>query len=55
LKASDCGLDLTLDNIEEVQGEVAADANHTREKKLQQRLDRSSTGSKNLDRYDTRN
>jgi len=33
-------VDLTLDQIEEIQGYVAAEANHTDNKKLQRELDR---------------
>ena len=46
-------VDLSLDDIEEAQGYVAAEANHTRDKKLQQRLDRIfDRFQKFLDRYD---
>ncbi len=31
-------MNLTLDDIEEIQGYVAAEANHTRDDKLQKRL-----------------
>jgi hypothetical protein len=33
-------VDMSLDDIEEVQGYVAAEANHTKNKKLQRELDR---------------
>jgi hypothetical protein len=33
-------VDLSLDDIEEIQGYVAAEANHTKNKKLQKELDR---------------
>lgn len=33
-------IDMSLDDIEEVQGYVAAEANHTKNKKLQRELDR---------------
>ena len=33
-------VDLSLDDIEEIQGYIAAEANHTQNKKLQKELDR---------------
>lgn len=33
-------VDLSLDDIEEIQGYIAAEANHTKNKKLQKELDR---------------
>lgn len=36
----DIKVDLSLDDIEEIQGYVAAEANHTENKKLQKELDR---------------
>ena len=33
-------LNLSLDDIEEIQGYIAAEANHTKNKKLQKELDR---------------
>lgn len=46
-------LDLSLDDIEDVQGHVAAEANHTRDRKRQQRLDKLfDKFQKFLDRYD---
>ncbi len=33
-------IDLSLDDIEEIQGYIAAEANHTENKKLQKELDR---------------
>ncbi|MBI5197646.1 MAG: hypothetical protein HZA19_03455 [Nitrospirae bacterium] len=36
---NDIRIDLTLDEIEEIQGYVAAEANHTKKKKLQKELD----------------
>ncbi len=46
-------LDLSLDDIEEIQGHVAAEANHTRDAKRRQRLDKLfETFQKFLDRYD---
>ncbi len=46
-------LDLSLDDIEEIQGHVAAEANHTRDKKRQRRLDELfEKFQKFLDRYD---
>ncbi|CAN5461434.1 hypothetical protein BH20ACI3_BH20ACI3_34860 [soil metagenome] len=38
-RASDCAL-TCLDDIEEIQGHVAAEANHTRDPKQRQRLDK---------------
>jgi len=44
---------LSLDEIEDIQGHVAAEANHTPDKKLRQRLDRLFEGLQEfLDRYD---
>jgi len=46
-------LDLSLDDIEDVQGHVAAEANHTRDAKRRQRLDKLfDKFQKFLDRYD---
>lgn len=46
-------LDLSLDDIEEIQGHVAAAANHTRDAKQRQRLDKLfDKFQKFLDRYD---
>jgi len=46
-------LDLSLDDIEEIQGHVAAEANHTRNAKRRQRLDKLfDKFQKFLDRYD---
>lgn len=46
-------LDLSLDDIEEAQGYVAAEANHTPDKKLQKRLDKLFEKLQTfLDRYD---
>jgi hypothetical protein len=46
-------LDLSLDDIEELQGHVAAESNHTRDKKMQQRLDKIFAKlQKFLDTYD---
>jgi len=46
-------LDLSLDDIEEIQGYVAAEANHTRDAKQRQRLDKLFDKFQNfLDRYD---
>jgi hypothetical protein len=46
-------LDLSLDDIEEIQGNVAAEANHTRDAKQRQRLDKLfEKFQKFLDRYD---
>lgn len=46
-------LDLSLDDIEDLQGHVAAEANHTRDAKLQRRLDKIfERFQKLLDRYD---
>ncbi len=36
-------LNLSLDDIEEIQGYIAAEANHTKNKKLQKELDRILT------------
>lgn len=48
-------LDLSLDDIEDIQGHVAAEANHTRDAKRQQRLDKLiEKFQKLLDRYDDR-
>ena len=45
-------LDLSLDDIEEMQGHVAAEANHTRDAKQRQRLDKLfDKFQKFLDRY----
>ncbi len=45
-------LDLSLDDIEEIQGHVAAEANHTRNAKRRQRLDNLfDKFQKFLDRY----
>jgi hypothetical protein len=47
------GLDLSLDDIEDIQGYVAAEANHTRDTKLRKRLDRLfDKFQKYLDEYD---
>jgi len=44
---------MSLDDIEEVQGHVAAEANHTKDKKLQKELDRIfEKFQKFLDKYD---
>ena len=44
---------MSLDDIEDVQGHVAAEANHTKDKKLQKELDRIFDKlQKFLDRYD---
>ncbi len=44
---------MSLDDIEDVQGHVAAEANHTKDKKLQKELDRIfDKFQKFLDRYD---
>lgn len=49
-------LELSLDDIEEAQGYVAAEANHTPEKKLQKRLDKLFEKLQTfLDRYDDQN
>ena len=46
-------LDLSLDDIEEAQGYVAAEANHTRDSKRQRRLDKIfEKFQKFLDTYD---
>jgi hypothetical protein len=46
-------LDLSLDDIEEIQGHVAAEANHTRDAEQRQRLDKLfEKFQKFLDRYD---
>jgi len=46
-------LDLSLDNIEEIQGHVAAEANHTRDAKQRQRMDKIfEKFQKLLDTYD---
>ena len=46
-------LDLSLDDIEDIQGHVAAEANHTRDSKRRQRLDKLfEKFQKFLDRYD---
>ena len=46
-------LDLSLDEIEEIQGHVAAEANHTPDAKQQQRLDKLfEKFQKFLDRHD---
>lgn len=46
-------LDLSLDDIENLQGHIAAEANHTRDKKLQHRLDKMSEKLQTfLGRYD---
>lgn len=46
-------LDLSLDDIEDLQGHVAAEANHTRDARRRQRLDKLfETFQKYLDRYD---
>ena len=46
-------LDLSLDEIEEIQGHVAAEANHTRDAKQRQRLDKLfEKFQRFLDRYD---
>lgn len=53
LKASGCEWILSLDDIEELQGYVAAEANHTKNAKLRSRLDRLFDKFKKfLDRYD---
>lgn len=38
IKGRRLGIELSLSDIEDLNGHVAAEANHTREKKLQQRL-----------------
>ena len=44
---------MSLDDIEEVQGHVAAEANHTKDKKLQKELDKIfNKFDKFLDKYD---
>lgn len=46
-------LDLSLDDIEDIQGYVAAEANHTLDTKLRKRLDRLfDKFQKYLDEYD---
>jgi hypothetical protein len=46
-------LDLSLNEIEEIQGHVAAEANHTRDAKQRQRLDKLfEKFQRFLDRYD---
>ena len=46
-------LNLSLDDIEELQGDVAAEANHTRNAKLRNRLDKIFLRLQGfLDRYD---
>jgi hypothetical protein len=46
-------VDLSLDDIEEIQGYVAAEANHTRDARLQKRLDKLFLRfQKFLDTYD---
>ncbi len=46
-------VELSLDDIEELQGYVAAEANHTRDSKLQKRLDKLfDRFQKLLDDYD---
>jgi hypothetical protein len=46
-------LNLSLDDIEELQGHVAAEANHTRDAKLRNRLDKIFVKLQGfLDRYD---
>ena len=40
LEGSRLRFDMSLDDIEELQGYVAAQANHTEDKKLQRRLDK---------------
>ncbi len=46
-------LDLSLDDIEEIQGHVTAEANHTRDAQQRQRLDKLfEKFQKFLDRYD---
>jgi len=49
-------VDLSLDDIEEVQGYIAAEANHTENKKLQKELDRLFDKLQvYLDTYDDQN
>ena len=44
---------LTLDNLDDLEGHVAAEANHTKDKKLRQRLDAISAKiQRHLDRHD---
>lgn len=46
-------VDLSLDEVEEIQGYVAAEANHTRDAKLRKRLDKLfDKFQKFLDTYD---
>ncbi|MFZ1731391.1 MAG: hypothetical protein WBQ23_14870 [Bacteroidota bacterium] len=40
MEGEEIRVDLTLDDIEEIQGYVAAEANHCKDRKLQKRLDR---------------
>jgi len=40
VEGKDIKVDMSLDDIEEIQGYIAAEANHTENKKLQKELDR---------------
>ena len=53
LEGSRLRFNLSLDDIEELQGNIAAEANHTKNKQLQRRLDKIFQKLETfLDRYD---